>query len=436
MSHVDDGQLHAYLDGAYPPGDEQGERIASHLGSCVDCRVRLEDARGLREKVGLVMRHAAPAALEPPTFDAILERARAARERGVPGPGTSARPAGDAHGAPRRWRRMPLAWAASLMMALAAGWLASDLFRRYDAESARAPAALDEAEAALDEVRGAAPADALRSTRDEMTASGTEAVDAGAARLRSGDGRGGVQGGRAAGARSAVAAPPPTASLPATGAVAGEPPPVAQSAAKAADDLQRQIDPGVAGRADVANLQFRVGAAAETAPVVPLYLVGDSADLDAAALDWAVTLSENVAAATAEDRWVAVSDEEAERRLGVTPASLPNATRRSFEIAGPENEPILRAVYDLADGRTAELIQRPAPAPTLADAAMAFERREQRAPERALVSPGAPAAPVRARLATLFRERSAVAVQRPRLWIVLAAPLPAAELAALAERIR
>jgi hypothetical protein len=45
MSHPDDGQLHALVDGELPPGEVAG--IEAHLGTCDFCRGRLDEARAL-----------------------------------------------------------------------------------------------------------------------------------------------------------------------------------------------------------------------------------------------------------------------------------------------------------------------------------------------------------------------------------------------------
>ena len=44
MSHVDEGLIHAYLDGAFPPGSQQGEEIEAHLES----RTALPEQQDLR----------------------------------------------------------------------------------------------------------------------------------------------------------------------------------------------------------------------------------------------------------------------------------------------------------------------------------------------------------------------------------------------------
>ena len=48
MSHVDEGALHAYLDGAldeYPAAE--GRRVREHLDLCPECAERLEVERDL-----------------------------------------------------------------------------------------------------------------------------------------------------------------------------------------------------------------------------------------------------------------------------------------------------------------------------------------------------------------------------------------------------
>lgn len=124
MSHVDDGMIHAYLDGAYPAGSAQGEEIEAHFEACVDCRVLLENARELKERSQVVLHRLAPPDIAVPPFEEILAR----RERGRTGSAAAAVVPIDADSpAARRRRRlppMPIAWAASLMLALGAGWMA------------------------------------------------------------------------------------------------------------------------------------------------------------------------------------------------------------------------------------------------------------------------------------------------------------------------
>jgi putative zinc finger protein len=99
MSHVDDGQVHAYLDGELPQADAW--RLEAHVAECPACRGRLEEARALITRAGELLALAAPPARDVPPFRAGDVR-------------PPARPS---------WRvPQPLAWAASVVLALSAGW--------------------------------------------------------------------------------------------------------------------------------------------------------------------------------------------------------------------------------------------------------------------------------------------------------------------------
>src|SRR2546426_3469590 len=50
MSHVDDGTLHAYLDGELSPAEVQG--VDAHLAQCPACRGRLDEERALITRAG------------------------------------------------------------------------------------------------------------------------------------------------------------------------------------------------------------------------------------------------------------------------------------------------------------------------------------------------------------------------------------------------
>lgn len=113
MPHADEGTLHAYLDGALEgPAKAQ---VQQHLAACHDCRVALEEARALIGQAAKILEGGRPAveAVAPPL----------------------------AAPAPRRRRMIPLAWAASLAVALAAGWFARSAFRSDQSLASRSPQA-------------------------------------------------------------------------------------------------------------------------------------------------------------------------------------------------------------------------------------------------------------------------------------------------------
>ncbi len=45
MEHIDEGTIHAWLDGALPP--DEGARIEAHVASCAECAAAVAEARGL-----------------------------------------------------------------------------------------------------------------------------------------------------------------------------------------------------------------------------------------------------------------------------------------------------------------------------------------------------------------------------------------------------
>jgi len=122
MSHVDDGTLHAYLDGELLPVERA--RLEAHVAECAACRSRLEEERALIERASNLLGLA-----QPP-------------ERSAP-PLHSLRP-------PRlAWRlRVPLAWAATVVLALGIGYYvggrdfpaASRVHALADADAQNAPA--------------------------------------------------------------------------------------------------------------------------------------------------------------------------------------------------------------------------------------------------------------------------------------------------------
>lgn len=106
MSHVDEGTLHAYLDGAleeYPA--TEARRVRDHLETCLACRERLAGERRIRDEAASLLGLTVPRVEFP-----ALEELRAYAQ-----PGATRRAAD-------RRRLHWLGWAASLVLALGAGW--------------------------------------------------------------------------------------------------------------------------------------------------------------------------------------------------------------------------------------------------------------------------------------------------------------------------
>lgn len=110
MSHVDEGALHAYLDGAldeYPVAE--ATRIREHLDQCGECAERLEVERSVRSDAHAVLALAAPDVDLP-----SLEELRAYVKRTRPQRSTAST------------RMVRMGWAASVALALGTGYILRD----------------------------------------------------------------------------------------------------------------------------------------------------------------------------------------------------------------------------------------------------------------------------------------------------------------------
>lgn len=110
MSHVDEGALHAYLDGAleeYPT--QEARQIRDHLEACAQCAIKLEAERRVRQDASEILGFAVPN-VEAPSFEELRAYVKATR------PATS----------PTALRLYRLGWAASIMLALGVGWVVRD----------------------------------------------------------------------------------------------------------------------------------------------------------------------------------------------------------------------------------------------------------------------------------------------------------------------
>lgn len=122
MQHIDDGLLNAYLDNAldaYPP--EEARWVEEHLPTCDECERRLEEQRVVRAAAQGLLEDTAPSGVELASLDDLRARARAAEPEVEDVPTREARP----RTAPGVF--VQLSWAASLIVALGAGWVARDL---------------------------------------------------------------------------------------------------------------------------------------------------------------------------------------------------------------------------------------------------------------------------------------------------------------------
>jgi anti-sigma factor RsiW len=98
MSHVDEGTLHAYLDGELSASDRAA--VDAHLAQCSTCRAALAEERALLERATALLGAARPAERPAPPLEQLRRESQRARRR----------------------RRIPLAWAASILLALGVGY--------------------------------------------------------------------------------------------------------------------------------------------------------------------------------------------------------------------------------------------------------------------------------------------------------------------------
>lgn len=121
MSHVDDGTLHAYLDGELTPVERA--RLEGHVAECAACRNRLEEERALLERAsGLLALAQPPERAAPPLHE--LRRPSVV------------------------WRlRVPVAWAATVVLALGIGYSIGD---RPAMRPAPEPVAMHSADSSAD----------------------------------------------------------------------------------------------------------------------------------------------------------------------------------------------------------------------------------------------------------------------------------------------
>lgn len=114
MRHADEGTLHAHLDDELSAAELS--ELRAHLAVCAVCREQLDGARRAREEAHAILRRADPPPVSAPDFATILAR----REQ------AAAPPTGATRG---RTPSLVLAWAASVVLALGAGWFAQELLR-------------------------------------------------------------------------------------------------------------------------------------------------------------------------------------------------------------------------------------------------------------------------------------------------------------------
>ena len=184
MSHITDGDLHAYLDqalDAYAPAE--AERIRAHLETCSDCAQRLEEERALHQRASGILGGADPGALQLASLEELEARAAATggRTDNTPRSGFS-------------WRSpsaIGMGWAATIALALWTGYSVKD-FAPNPSVRPSPPAVLEprremdavsaaEQPAELDDEADKSPDAKLEAEALELLSSGVAVVRGGAA---------------------------------------------------------------------------------------------------------------------------------------------------------------------------------------------------------------------------------------------------------------
>lgn len=124
MRHVTDGELHAYLDGSLDHLTVgRGDEVRGHLETCSACRERLQDEEGVRDRAQGLLDLSAPSEIPLPSFEELRARAEASESSRLSGSGERAQPLRIG-----LFRGMPLAWAATVVLALGVGWMGGQLW--------------------------------------------------------------------------------------------------------------------------------------------------------------------------------------------------------------------------------------------------------------------------------------------------------------------
>ena len=110
MSHVDEGQIHAYLDRQLEFAEaEARERLEAHVSECAQCAALVEQERSFHGRAAAVLQQSEPDLVETPAFDDIVARATNRSQSAS---------------VKKLNRTRSLAWAASIAVAVTVGWYA------------------------------------------------------------------------------------------------------------------------------------------------------------------------------------------------------------------------------------------------------------------------------------------------------------------------
>ncbi len=430
MSHVDEGRMHAYLDGAWGQDDPERATLESHFTSCAQCRAQLEQERQVRERANELLGRMAPAGVRTGTFEQMLAARRT--DAGVAA-SASRGGSGNAAGRPGRRFYIPLTLAATVMLALTATWYARVYLPR--ASRPEAVLALDRTQESAD--RKAAPpatavppaSNARDETRAHETAPGVAANAPASANA--------ITDAEIAGQRALEKEEGRTAAKQ-EGKMAAAPPPVQQQAApppktvelRAQLQQQAQASSGGANRqlADQQAQQRRDGRALDATDLSGLGVKGDRVPVGRAIPD---SIESHMLAVLAAAQWRSITHEEATRVLGRSPSSIQGLAIDSIQTASvADYGAAVRLVQHTGSGTAIELLQWPRSPAQSALAEGDFRGAGTAGGAGAQRPPAAPAEKDQAKLPV-----TTSVARLPDATIILRAPLPIALLDSLARTL-
>lgn len=336
MSHIDEGPLHAYLDGETAGAERSG--LEQHLEGCPECRSRLEEARVLRERSAGILSGSGPATVTPPPFEQVVARARAveARQRVF-----------------RLNRLTALGWAATIVLAVGVGWIArGTLGLGEPPRQERDVAVVDSAAPRMAERIGEPKPSAGAVGRALQQEPALES-DAESRRMQRRDEP------APAGAAKSEVAPAGRAEGELAEAQVGE------ARAKLSEaEVERQPAPGVAALATPPPSQARARGAHAQADSVEWAQDERKAGQAAAAEDTfaalrQVDLDALIGTAGAGAAWREADEETARDLLGGPATRLPNAAVVAYLVPSEEDQRAVQVVQRLATGDVVVLMQQP-----------------------------------------------------------------------------
>jgi len=398
MWHVDEGTLNAYLDGELEArGAGSGERgaetvgeVEAHLAGCAECRALLERVKRVRDRAGEILASSSPADVVAPPFTEIRARAEA-------------RSSGSR--ALRLVRIRRLAWAATVVLAIAVGWYARGTVFPTRSEQVGAP------QAAYDVGQEAQMREQTAESGERGAAVGRRETEEGApAAVAAEPDRAVELADRDAAGGAAVAE---------TGAAAATPPAEVVAAAPSRAQAEAE-EPRAQEIADVSReRKGRLDTADRLAAQAPQTVVQQVAAGERAVPLGGVALGE--ASVFEDSLWVEVSDDEVRDALGGDVPVVQDLPIMDYWVSPVLGRGVVRVRQRLDDENVLELIVSPLVGDVRAG----------------LVAHGIVAAPVANEAQAAAKDSlEAVAIRRGDFRVVLRGPVSVDSLRVLGEKIR